>query len=261
VSGASPKRVVRGSVLAVVLSLVVVRVLTTLPTLQFLVASGVTEPVAKAVSQIPTVVFVLVLVAWFGWTRRVGLTSLGLRRESLVAFLPLAIPLVAVPVLGLRYLGGDALTWLLLDAAFVAVWEEVLFRGVVLTQLRERFARARTAVLVMAGLFGAIHLTNAPLAGADTTFALVQSAFAFLGAVGMGAVVVRTGSLWPVMVAHFLLDGAERLLFDGQATAAEPALMALLLVVGALYAVVGLWMLRDPSVAGAVSERPGAVPE
>jgi hypothetical protein len=120
-SGGLVKRWARGSVLAVILALVVVHILTTLPTLQFLVASGVAEPIPKAVSQVPTVVFVLVLVAWFGWTRRVGLTSLGLRRESLVAFLPLTIPLVAIPLLGLRFVGGDLVAWLLLNAVFVAL--------------------------------------------------------------------------------------------------------------------------------------------
>jgi hypothetical protein len=75
------------------------------------------------------------------------------------------------------------------------------------------------------------------------------------------AVVVRTGSLWPVVVAHFLLDGAEPLVFDGQATAADPTVMGLMLVVGAVYAAVGLWMLRPPAVGSPTTTPPGAVPE
>lgn len=205
---------------------------------------------AKALSQVPTVLFVIAVVIWLGWTRETGLRpNQWWHRESLVAFLPLAVPLIAVPVLGLRATTGGPVAWLLADAAFVAIWEQVYFRGLLLAQLRRRFARARTAVVVSALLFGAIHLTNIVGLDADPMFTLVQSLWAFLSAVGMAAVLIRTGSIWPLIAAHFLLDGIERVLFTGQATRAEPELMALLLVVGLLYATYG-WVATKGMPAG-----------
>jgi membrane protease YdiL (CAAX protease family) len=242
------------SVLGLLVVLVLVRASTTLPVLRTLTAAGVAEPTAKALSQVPTVLFVVGVVLWLGWQRETGLRPDRLwTRESLWAFLPLVVPVVAIPLLGLRFAGGDAWGWLLVDAAFVAVWEQVYFRGLLLEQLRRRVARARTAVVLSAMVFGLVHLTNVSGLDADPTFAVVQTLWAFLGGVGMAAVLVRTGSIWPLVAAHFLLDGTERLVFAGQATHADPALMALLLVVGFAYAAYG-WVATGGLPAGRGTE-------
>lgn len=225
------------SVVGLFALVLVVRILTALPVFRALTAAGVAEPVAKALSQFPTVLFVLGVVLWLGWGRETGLVpDRWWRPEARWAFLPLAVPLLAVPLLGMEVTVGSAVAWLLLDAAFVAVWEQVYFRGLLLEQLRRRVSRSRTAVVLSALAFGAVHLTNASGLGSDPTFTVVQSVWAFLGGVGMAAVLIRTGSIWPLILAHFLVDALERVLFGGQATEATPALMALLLVVGLLYA-------------------------
>lgn len=235
------KNRLRRSVVLLFVVFLVVRILTTLPSFLYLTDTGVSEPMAKALSQIPTVLFLLGITVWFGWTGKIGLAPFDLgSRESLWAFVPVLVPIIAIPLLGLNIVGAGAFVWLLADAIFVSVWEEVYFRGILLEQLWERLARPRAAVLIAAGLFGAIHLTNTSALGADPTFVAVQVAFTFLGGIGLGAVRLRTGTLWPVMLAHFVVDGPERLIFGEQATVATPVILGLLLLTGAVLAVYGV---------------------
>ncbi|HSW45292.1 MAG TPA: type II CAAX endopeptidase family protein [Phycisphaerae bacterium] len=50
-----------------------------------------------------------------------------------------------------------SLAWLVLMMTFVSLWEEVVFRGFLLTRLRAIFGRWWLAVLVGASVFGPIH--------------------------------------------------------------------------------------------------------
>ena len=235
------KRWLRRSIVLLFVTLLAVRILTTLPSFLYLTDNGVSEPMAKALSQVPTVLFLLGMTLWFGWTEKIGLVPFDLgSRESLWAFLPVLVPAVAVPLLGLNIVGTGAFVWLIADAVFVSVWEEVYFRGILLEQVWERLASPRKAVIVAAGLFSAIHLTNVSALGADPTFLAVQIAFTFLGGIGLGAVRLRTGTLWPVMLAHFAVDGPERLIVGEQATVATPVILGLLLLTGAALAVYGV---------------------
>ena len=63
----------RRSIIAVFLLVLVVRISTTLPLLRTLTDAGFSEPSAKAISQVPTVVLIVGLTFWFGWTEDVGL--------------------------------------------------------------------------------------------------------------------------------------------------------------------------------------------
>lgn len=75
-----------------------------------------------------------------------------------------------------------------------ALWEELAFRGYLLSVLRER-AGTRTALLVTSGLFGLVHWQNAG--------ATVQSTAAVtLAGVFLGVIRLSTGSLYAAWAAH-----------------------------------------------------------
>jgi len=84
--------------------------------------------------------------------------------------------------------------------------EELVFRGIVTNILKVKFSvltdRGIFLVIVVQGvLFGACHMTNM-LSGVGLESALVQSEMAsFLGML-LGAIYLRTGSLWFVMFLH-----------------------------------------------------------
>lgn len=84
--------------------------------------------------------------------------------------------------------------------------EELVFRGLVTNILKEKFS-VRTdkgiffVIVIQGVLFGACHMTNM-LSGVGLESAMVQSIMAsFLGML-LGAVYLRTGSLWFVMLLH-----------------------------------------------------------
>ena len=88
----------------------------------------------------------------------------------------------------------DALLSLLVIAALPALCEELLMRGVVLTSF-ERALGSSAAVVASALLFALIHFD-----GYRFLFTLT------IGLV-LGLVRLRTGSLWPPVLAHLTLNG------------------------------------------------------
>lgn len=73
-----------------------------------------------------------------------------------------------------------------------AVFEEIAFRGVLLSGLRKQLRRPWAAVLVSALVFGVFHVS------------LFRIAPTALLGVALAVVVVRTGSIYPAMLWHFL---------------------------------------------------------
>ncbi|PQM44436.1 hypothetical protein C1Y40_05403 [Mycobacterium talmoniae] len=162
------------------------------------------------------------LIAWGGlalyllWRSGIGPERIGLGRfrwrADLLGGVGLAA-LIGVPGLGLylvgRWLGlnanvvpsglGD--TWwrvpMLVAAAFANGWaEEVIVVGYLLTRLRQLRVRPVLALLCSSLLRGAYHLYQGFGAG--------------LGNLAMGLVFGyvwrRTGRLWPLVIAHGLID-------------------------------------------------------
>jgi acetyl-CoA acetyltransferase len=85
----------------------------------------------------------------------------------------------------------------------IALNEELFFRGFVLEGLRPQ--GWRWAIIGSAALFGASHTVNL-VAGANLPFTFMQIAATTAGGVAFAAIRIRTGSLWPVIVLHVILD-------------------------------------------------------
>lgn len=79
---------------------------------------------------------------------------------------------------------------------FVGVYEEILFRGLILARLRVAFGTVG-AVLISSLLFGAVHLPTQGLFGVVQT-GLIGLIFALL--------TLWRRSLWPAIVAHAVMD-------------------------------------------------------
>jgi sodium transport system permease protein len=91
--------------------------------------------------------------------------------------------------------GATGAGWAVLSIVVLpAVCEELAFRGFILTGLRRRF-RPWTAILLSSFLFALYHLN---------VFQLLPT---FLLGVVLGLLAVRSGSLWPPMLFHFLHNG------------------------------------------------------
>lgn len=80
-----------------------------------------------------------------------------------------------------------------------ALIEEFAFRGVFLGALRKHCSDT-AAILICAGVFGLIHGN------------LIQIPFAFMVGLILSYLVVKTGSIWPSVILHFINNGASVIL-------------------------------------------------
>jgi len=136
----------------------------------------------------------------------------------------------------------DALLSVAAIALAPALFEEILFRGIVLPSLLRGWGPFG-AITISALLFGIIHLD---FITPGATFYRVP--FAFVIGVGLGLLRIRSGSLLPPFLAHALLNTitfVAALLFgepDGGLPDARPGLGAVFLAVGLA---ASAWVMRN----------------
>jgi membrane protease YdiL (CAAX protease family) len=80
--------------------------------------------------------------------------------------------------------------------------EEVAFRGIILTVFLNRYSEWKSIIFSSLG-FGLMHLLNLTN-GADLVVVLGQVAWAFIIGLFYGYIFVRTRSLLPPMIVHYL---------------------------------------------------------
>jgi membrane protease YdiL (CAAX protease family) len=143
------------------------------------------------------------LVTGLGWWRRVGFTRTGSWATGLrlIAY-PAATGTVFL-LFGINLAPSQVVPLVLVGAPLIALNEELFFRGVVLEGLRPQ--GWRWAIIGSAALFGASHAVNI-VAGANMPFTIMQIAATTAGGVAFAAIRIRTGSLWPVIGLHVILD-------------------------------------------------------
>lgn len=97
-----------------------------------------------------------------------------------------------------------------------AVFEEILFRGIFVFNLKKKYNNSITIVFISALVFSLVHLTN--IMGMDTVSLFIQLIMAFVVGVVLGAVYLKTGDLVSVIVAHFAIDVLGGIFYGGNMT-------------------------------------------
>ena len=146
------------------------------------------------------------LVYWSGDAKEVGFTKPVSKKEWLLWVPPLLIPLFIVLSFGFNVSDVSRAIVLTIAALCVAVNEETIFRGVLVKGFL-RFGMLATLV-VPSILFGLIHLGNIP-GGGDILFGVFQVLWAIAGGVALTAMRLRNGSIYPVIIFHFIVDLSE----------------------------------------------------
>lgn len=109
---------------------------------------------------------------------------------------------------GIKDVGAQASTTIVLGYLATGIYEELWFRGLVLKSLAP-WTPARAALLSSA-LFGLTHLTNIAF-GANPAVTAAQVIGATCFGVGLAALRLRGVSLWPLIILHALGDIALQL--------------------------------------------------
>ena len=144
--------------------------------------------------------FVVLVISVLRWWRVVGFVR---PRETRLLQPPLFVVLAYLAItIAERQFFQAGTAFVVVNTLLVGVSEELMFRGVLLFGARVRFGTNR-AVFMTAAIFGAVHTLNALVTG-NLPAAVIQAVIASFFGVWAGALRVRTESLVPLIVIHWM---------------------------------------------------------
>ncbi len=139
------------------------------------------------ITAVPTGIYPVVII---------GVVSVGVLVDQVTFYLHLVAPTVfeaeTLEMFSQLFAQATPLAFIAMTLTVVVgpgIGEELFFRGFLLRAFNVRWS-AKTAIIVSAVLFGVVH------------FNFLQSTGAALIGLYLGYVAVRTGSIWPAIVAH-----------------------------------------------------------
>ena len=118
-----------------------------------------------------------------------------------------------------------------------AIYEEVLFRGIFLYNLKKSGRRDPDCLWISALVFAAVHLTN--IAGLGIAGVALQLVYSFVIGLVLAAVYLKNGRILQVVLVHFLIDFVDRIFVEQPSSASyvQLILFGLLLAAETFYAV------------------------
>ena len=122
------------------------------------------------------------------------------------------------------------------------IWEEVSFRGVMM-KLNMRKYSQRTVLIVVSILFGLFHYFNL-LAGNDLVITGVQVIYAALLGFLFGYLFIKTKSLIPSIILHYLIDSLGQLFTYVQFDSIVDLALFAIIGVGIIPSVLGILLVK-----------------
>ena len=180
----------------------------------------------------------------------VALVLLVIYRRAFKGQNPFTNPVIVIPSLlfavwnvfynlssGMVFGGSVFFIEAAITAIAPALFEEVIFRGIFIYNLKKKGSSDLSCLFITAALFAVVHLTN--LVGQSFATVALQTGYSFVVGLALAAVYLRNNSIVQVVIVHFLIDFTNRLYLE-QATSAsyvQLAIFAVLLIAEAAYAV------------------------
>jgi len=162
-------------------------------------------------TEILLTITMIIIVSRMKWWRKIGFRKVD-RTASLLIFLPALALVIGNLTFGIAITQmGTLLTFGLLAATSGFV-EETVFRGLMLRAFLPR--GEWKAVLITAAIFGFTHFMNI-FAGYDPLYAVIQVAYALAIGFCFGAMAIKGGVIWPLVIIH-ALGNFFALINDGQ---------------------------------------------
>ncbi|MDJ0665597.1 MAG: CPBP family intramembrane metalloprotease [Acidimicrobiia bacterium] len=150
--------------------------------------------------------------------------------------------------------------WFILILALVpGLWEELAFRGLMLSNLQQRFHRW-VAVAISSLFFGLFHISNLLLRDFDQV--IMEMILAAAVSVGWGYAVVKTGSVMPAIASHYCINVFIELLLEPELSdSAGAVIFGSLTIVYPILMILVVWLIgrRRGAVAPPSGWRPDRV--
>ena len=102
--------------------------------------------------------------------------------------------------------------FLFISSLTPGIWEEIAFRGVILTLLLKKYSEKK-AILIDGIIFGFAHVANI-FAGQDIGAIIIQMIYATFWGFAFAYMYIKTESLIPCIIAHYLIDAFNPLFFN-----------------------------------------------
>jgi len=198
------------------------------------------DDVSSMNDQLPTEFFLaasaVLIIVILGWARASGFRQVepgGLKFAiAPAAFTGLLLGIAAVTASAsgtsvFEIVGVQHLAVLVLMTLLVGVFEEGLFRGILMKGARTRFSPL-AAVAITSVMFGLMHIVNY-VGGQPLPGTIVQIIHAAVGGFMYGMLRLRIGALWPVILLHGFWDTTVATIgstFAGLGEAAASAVQA-----------------------------------
>ncbi len=213
-----------------------------------MLVSGLSTAQVALIGKVTILAFVLALLASLGWWREAGvIVPPGWR--WILPFLP-------VIMLGLLQASGlsqgsklaDSIVVAAVIALLIGFTEEVLFRGILVRAILgpvETGEGALRAAVLASAIFGLVHV-GALLVGQDPIYTAVQCLAAALLGFAFTAPFLYTGTIWPLVLVHALMDFTVFVTSGAFVGTTQPTIadIAPSLVLFGLLTAYGYWLLR-----------------
>jgi len=187
-------------------------------------------------------VFATILIGVMRWWKETGFTAPSQWKNLRFLIIPLVLLVGPTLFLQPQFPPLNRAVILVIVTLLIGFQEEAIFRGVLLRTFMPR--GALQAVLISAALFGLIHV-NSFLVGRDPMFVISQIVASFLGAIGLGALRIRTNTIVPLILLHALNDFLQFSATGGlEAGEVASYIPILKIVISGLMALYGLYLLR-----------------
>ena len=128
----------------------------------------------------------------------------------------------------------------LVTAMAPAIFEEVLFRGIFIYNLKQSNCSDGKGLFITAIVFSAVHMTN--LVGQDLASVALQLVYSFVIGMALAAIYLKNNSLIQVILVHFLIDFTNRIYINPATTTTTVQMIVfiLLLIAETVYS---LWLI------------------
>jgi membrane protease YdiL (CAAX protease family) len=147
-------------------------------------------------------IIVAVLLSGMGWWKAVGFRA-PQKQSDLLYFIVPFFPMFINFIPGVKITGIGYFLEVLIVMLMVGFVEEVVFRGLMLQAIKGR--GNWKAIVITSLLFGLTHALNT-MVGKNLLNDVLQIFYAVAIGFAFAALVLKKGLLWPLVLAHFLIN-------------------------------------------------------